>query len=491
MLENFSFPQLQLANIDFEKTGNFFDRLVHKLEDICKNTGKGAIFQQRKTELRNTALAGYSVRAIMNNPGYIRPLIDLWMSDNTFCRAAPPGSELLGHIEYLVDSTARHRLTRLALRELCVLFFVRYTDLPGAGLIGEMLVRQLALYNPPELMYGLDKLMSCQQLLNENGHKYLASYALHSRYDVIDIARRYGIPTDNSCFVRRSLQAYYVAKLEELPVNARDAILEEVRKRELCMQYVDEYFRLGHMVMLTLINKLIAAQQTPCELWMDTILAIGGDPRVPQAASGIWWGELQKHHRQAIQAMLEWLSAMDLRIFLQICRDYVAGSDREDMARMYPARELFLKGLFKKKVIRRTRLFLGYNVQRFVAQSLEGKKAPYSTRISDAPDLAVFYLDLGNAHIVEGTFSFTMKIMDRIPPKSVLATYQDQVHSSKLRRDLERQYEEAFPRNGRLTCCRHDPRGKWKLKAVQGLQSLGISIVDSDVISQEEFRRMW
>ena len=488
MLENFSFPQLQLANIDFEKTGNFFDRLAHKLEDICKNTGKGAIFQQRKTDLYNAALAGRSVRAVMNNPGYIRPLIDLWMSDDTFCRAAPPGSELLGHITYLVDSTARHRLTRLALRELCVLFFVRYTDLPGTGLIGEMLVRQLALYNSSELMYGLDKLMSCQQLLNENGHKYLASYALNSGYDVIDIARRYGIPTDNSCFVRRSIQVYYVARLQALPVNARDAILDEVRKRELCMQYVDRHFRLGHMVMLILINKLIEAHQTPCELWMDTILAIGGDPRVPQAASGIWWGALQAKHREAME---EWLSAMDLRIFLQICRDYVAGSEREDMARMYPAREFFLKGLFKKKVIRRTRLFLGYNVQRFVAQSLKGKKPPYSTRIGDAPDLAVFYLDLGNAHIVEGTFSFTMKIMDRIPPKSVLATYQNQVHSSKLRKDLERQYEEAFPHSDRLTCCRHDPRGKWKLKAVQALQSLGIPIVDSDVISQEEFRRMW
>ncbi|OUO54703.1 hypothetical protein B5F76_02375 [Desulfovibrio sp. An276] len=488
MLENFSFPALQIVDIATEQTGLFFDKLSHKLEGMCKNMGKGALFQKRKTELINAAQNRRSVRAVMKSPNYIRPIIDLWTSDLAFCRAAPPGSELLGHISFLAGTTPRRRLTRLALRELCVLFFVRYDELPGTGLMGQMLVRQLSLYNPSELMYGLDKLIDCKQLFNENGHEYLASIVLNSNRTVLDVAQSYGIPTDNSCFVQRTMQAYYIKKLESLPVNANDPLLDEVRKRELCNQYVNSSLRLGHRVMQILIDKLSAERQKPNELWMDTILAIGGDPRVPMAANGLWWGELKEEQKQR---MIEWLSEMDLRIFLQICRDYVAGSDREDLARMYPARELFLNGLFKKKVIRSTRLFLGYNVQQFVARSLQGKNPPYSTRISDASDLAIFYLDLGNAHIVEGSFSFTIKIMDRVPPKSVLTGYHIQIHSRQLRTMLQIQYEEAFPASTNLTSLRHDPRGKWKKKAVMALRSLGVPIVDSDVISSEEFARMW
>ena len=487
MLENFSFPSLQIIDIATEQTGLFFDRLSHKLEGMCKNMGKGAIFQRRKTELINAAQSRRSVRAVMKTPNYIRPLIDLWMSDFAFCKVAPPSSELLGHISFLADSTPRRRLTRLALRELCVLFFVRFDELPCTALMGKMLVQQLSLYAPSELMYGLDRLLACKQLLSENGHRYLASFVLNSNRTVIEIAHRYGIPTDNSCFIRRTMQVYYVEKLKNLSANANDPILFEVRKRELYEQYVNRSFRLGHLVMSILIDKIPKGQKAN-ELWMDTILSIGGDPRVPAAGNGLWWSALKQEQKQR---MIEWLSEMDLRIFLQICRDYVAGSDREDMARMYPAREYFLKGLFKKKVIRSTRLFLGYNVQQFVARSLKGKKPPYSTRISDAPDLAVFYLDLGNAHMVEGSFSFTVKIMDRVPPKSVLTSYQSQVHSSKLRTELEMQYEKAYPASDGLTCCRHDPRGKWKLKAVMALRSLGVPIVESDVISREEFAKIW
>lgn len=49
MLENFFFPSLQIIDIATEQTGLFFDRLSHKLEGMCKNMGKGAIFQRRKT----------------------------------------------------------------------------------------------------------------------------------------------------------------------------------------------------------------------------------------------------------------------------------------------------------------------------------------------------------------------------------------------------------------------------------------------------------
>lgn len=502
MLENFSFPSLQIIDIATEQTGLFFDKLSHKLEGMCKNMGKGAIFQKRKTELFNAAQSRRSVRAVMKTPNYIRPLIDLWVSDLAFCKVAPPSSDLLGHISFLADTTPRRRLTRLALREFCVLFFVRYDELPCTALMGKMLVHQLSLYAPSELMYGLDRLLACKQLLSENGHRYLASFVLNSNRTVIEIAHGYGIPTDNSCFIRRTMQVYYVEKLKNLSANANDPILFEVRKRELYEQYVNRSFRLGHLVMSILIDKIPKGQKAN-ELWMDTILSIGGDPRVPAAANGMWWSALEKDCKNCKkdpekcetcdrkQRMIEWLSEMDLRIFLQICRDYVAGSNREDMARMYPAREYFLKGLFKKKVIRSTRLFLGYNVQQFVARSLKGKKPPYSTRISDAPDLAVFYLDLGNAHMVEGSFSFTVKIMDRVPPKSVLTSYQNQVHSSKLRTELEMQYEKAYPASDGLTCCRHDPRGKWKMKAVMALRSLGVPIVESDVISREEFAKIW
>ena len=491
MLKDLFFPPLHLDSLVTDKSLAFYDGLVRMLEERCKNIGKGGAFDRRKAALLDAAPSRALVIRAMSDASFIRPLIDLWRTSEKFLQAVPPDEKILNHIQRLTLDTTRHRLTRLALRELCMFFFMCYDVLPDVASLGSFLQGQLSLYRQSELMFGLDCLIPCMSdMLTAEGYQFLASLTAREHIPLADMAARYGIPRHGCRFFERSQQAYYILRLKALEPNAEDPLLTEVRQEQVYTKYIRDKCRLGHEVIAILIDKLREAGQAPCELWIDTILAIGGDPRLPRSARSfqMWW-MVQGEAR--LQCMYEWLSKIDLELFLQICRGYINDKNRDDMLRMYPAREEFLRGLFRKKLIRQTRLFLGYNVQNYVERYYQGRKKLFSTKITGQPDLAVFYLDLGNAHIVEGTFSFTLKIMDRIPPTSVLAAYDDSVQVRLLGKGLEEDYAGAFHSVHNLFCYRHDPSGRWRYEAVNALISLGVGITTADVVSASAFYRRY
>lgn len=497
MLRDFSFPPLNLPSLVSEKSKGGYAERVSELNSIASGAGKGSnAFARRKKELWHARQSFREITRVMTSSSYIRPLIDLWRTEPDFFNDAPPCRVLFELIERLAEASGRRRLTRLPLRELCLLFFVRYDDIDDLNDLGRLLCRQLDRYAPNELMFGMDRLLGCKEsIFTGQGHDFLAKLAERKRVQPLDAAREYGIAT-NSRFFQKAQQAYYLHRLRSLAPNQPDDLLVQVRR--VAGQPFEKPRMLGHIVMAILIDKLDKAGAEPSDLWMETILAIGGDPRVARTARSfrLWW---QPMGEPRIQCMLRWLSKVDLELFLQICREYVGESSREDLARMYPDREKYLRWLFRQDLILQTRLFLGDGVSEYVRRSYDGKKFHYIS-MSGSRDLAVFYLEIRapyapdrKLHIVEGTFSFTLKIMEGIPRGSVLNDeyrYKyypyDGVPDDRLRTKLVQAYEREFHVDRDEFSKRHQGKD-WKRWVVETLQRNGISASYYDIFKESPY----
>ncbi len=491
MLKGFSFPPLTLPSLVSEKSEEKYADRVSDLNSIASRAGKGSdAFARRKKELWHARNSLWKIKGVMTSPSYIRPLIELWRTEPSFLSDVPPCFALFDVIERLAEETGRRRLTRLPLRELCLLFFVMYDDIADLNDLGALLCRQLGRYAPAELMFGMDRLhIYKEEIFTNQGHDFLAKLAERKHVSPLDVATEYGIAT-NSRFFQKAQQAYYLHRLGNLEPNQQDGLLLQVRQDRVARQYFNKPRRLGHEVMAILIDKLDAAGEEPSDLWMETILAIGGDPRVARTAPTFtrWWQPLGEAY---IQCMLKWLTKVDLELFLQICRGYVGESSREDLARMYPDREKYLRWLFNHDLILQTRLFLGYGVSEYVRRSSAGKSFSY-INMSGKKDLSVFYLQISapytphrKAHVVEGTFNFKLRIMEDVPQRSVLNDdYRYKQYSGGpvpvrlLKTELEKAYEDEFNK----TVISQVHQGKaWKDLVVKTLQRFGIAASYDDI----------
>lgn len=119
---------------------------------------------------------------------------------------------------------------------------------------------------------------------------------------------------------------------------------------------------LGHQILRILIGRSIGSHIS--EPWMNVILAIGGDPRVPSSNPRYikWWKSLEPN---LVQAVLGWLSKLDLKLFLEALEDYSYSSANYELQRMYPSRKSFLEGMFDAGVISNTRLYLSLDAARY------------------------------------------------------------------------------------------------------------------------------
>ena len=500
-LDDFSFPPLVLPQLDAEEMKRRYDGWASELREIASSAGKGSnAFARRKMEILSARWSNEEIEGVMTSSSYIRPLIDLWRTDDDFFKDRPPCRILFELIKGLAERTGRGRLSRLSLRELCLLFFERYDNLTELNDLGGLICSQLERYTPSELVFGMDKLRSYRdEIFKDSGHEYLAKLADKNNKQPLDVAKEYGVTTDYSRIFEKTQKAYYLQKLKNLKPNEKNYVLEKVRDKSIAGKPFDANYKLGHKVMEILIDKLVEAGEKPNQDWLDTILAIGDDPRVPPSAWSfrIWWKPLGEERKQA---MWNWLSTVDLDLFLRICKDYVGASNRGDILRMYPPRAAFLRSLLKTNNGNvRTHLFLGSSVRKFIKDSYKDEKINYEkinyTALSGNPHLSVFYIIIGNVYIVEGTFSFTLKIMDKIPSNSVLdyqyrKQYIEQhdtntIPDRLLRKELEEAYKDEFPYSNNMYCCHHFGNGIWMKKALFALKQLGMDIVSENDLNIE------
>lgn len=482
---------LSLPEIATPESQAFYKELTITLENIVEKVGKAGSsgFALRREELQR-ATTEENIGTLLAKPAYIRPLLDLWQHDAHFRKRIQPSPFLLGRITALVQQTRHLRLGRLAFRECLHLFFTHYSTLTYQRELGNFLQYQFSCYQSNELMFGLEKLQEkCSQVLTQQGHIAFATEAAITRYSIVDLAKYYGIAV-NTSFIQASQQIYYIEALKKLRPNENTAsaeqLLTEMQRDEVANARYNEDKRLGHEVLRILIDILHESDQVPNELWMNTLLGVGGDPRMQKNAVE-WWNYLDDHYTNC---MYSWLSAVDIKLFLKIWKEFAEQDGDKNLQRMYPPREKFLKGLIKQKnLVRSSRLFVGSKgMQRINA--LPKNQRPHISRIQGRDDLAIVYLNLGNGHLVEGSHSFSLAIMDKLPHASPFATTKESYSNNELiSPNLKKQYEKEFGNTGFFLRRVHN--GSWQQDAHIMLNRLGLRIPYDDLVDRATYMRTY
>lgn len=219
----------------------------------------------------------------------------------------------------------------------------------------------------------------------------------------------------------------------------------------------------------------------PSEKWILAILRLVGDPRDSDAHPAWAWITVGTRER-----FVSWLAISDLKAFLEITEQY-AKHDQE-MARMFVDRKKFIEGIYEQGLVRRTRLFLGNKAYSAVrAQLADSGILQYVARIAGTHSTtAVVYMDLGNAHVIEGSHSWSLRAFDDLPDASILDPQKRSFTFYDLGPDMARRYVSRFEKPYFERTHQGDT---WMGDVAADLKSRGVELNAVSLLSRTALRR--
>lgn len=467
-----------------------WSELVGKAAQLEKATGRNDAFERMIAVLRDMASTGRfdGLVELLRRRISARALSWLWLNDEVMV------SRLLNPrlLQALVEAQ-QPRLTRMTLQQLAHLYFRRFDELDAREGMRKLLERTLC--------EQLDKLPASRlsssradplQTLKSNG-EWLLGLEGPSRLaeKVRDEGRELG-----EVFVELGLQGFddgrygdicrahfYLETLRDLPLGEWDSVMDELLKPTVNKAPYEGSRRIGHVALEILIDR---AGQEPGEAWQNFILNLAGDPRIASSASNYreWWLPLGE---ERIQKVRGWLSKEDLRLFLQAVEQYGIETNNLELKRMFPARKLFLEGLFRLKLIRNTRLLLGdkakQSVKRILGQEVKTSFARMEGQMSDK---AVIYLDCGDFHLVEGSHSFKIWVYLAAPGEALRSYERNTFSHADLTSTIPGAYKKLYPRLP-YDAFVHTPH-TWQNKVFSFLAENGISLDIEQLLSRNDYK---
>lgn len=324
-----------------------------------------------------------------------------------------------------------------------------------------------------------------KHLLGGNGPKWLAEESHREGRDFDEQVNCSGLGRYRSGrFLTIAKNIYYLDVLRELQPNHAHSILDEMQKKAVYDSRYDENSLLGHQILSILIEK--APVSGVCDAWLNVILAIGGDPRVPPSHPNYrkWWSQLDAQLKNKVQG---WLSKLDLRLFLEALADFSYQPDNEDLKRMYPARKHFMEGLLNKQLVNRTRLFLSYSAEKYLKRNYKPEHLPSYSLVDG--DRSLIHIQLSNAHMVEGSHNCKLWIYEKLDQSAVVFDYSKK-HVTY--RSLTGGLRDQMMRLGIMYKAEitHSPYNfNWQNKAIVALKDIGVPIDSKDVLTPEDHKK--
>ena len=323
------------------------------------------------------------------------------------------------------------------------------------------------------------------QILGGNGPKWLAEESHRLGKDFDEQVRHVRLDRYlTGRFLTVSKNIYYLDVLRDLQPNEFNPILDEMQKKSVYNSRYDETSLLGHQILSILIDK--APSSGVGDEWLNVVLAIGGDPRVPLAHPNYrkWWSQIDPRLTAKVQG---WLSKLDLRLFLEALENFSYQSGSEDLKRMYPARKQFMEGLLNKQLVTGTRLFLSYAAERYLKRNYRPEHLPNYSVVDGYRSL--IHIQLGRAHMIEGSHNCKLWIYDRLDASAVVFDYsKNQFTYQSLTSGLS--YKMATFGIRHRADISHSPHNyTWQNKAIGALKEIGISIESKDVLSIEDYKK--
>jgi hypothetical protein len=276
---------------------------------------------------------------------------------------------------------------------------------------------------------------------------------------------------------------YYVEQLKNIPINQPHDLLTEVQKPDVFKAKFDEAELLGHQVLKILISR--APTHNIDDSWRNTVMAIAGDPRIPVGHPRYinWWSHVSK---DLISKVEGWLSGLELKLFLEALEDFSYSSYDQDMKRMFPSRKKFLEGLYDKKLIKKTKLYMSRRMADFLNGKYKKEHLPDFSIVKDG-EKSIIYVDLENAHMVEGSHQCQLWIYRSLHESAPVLQNGIQYKSYRsltigLHESMERQGQGAYD------YFTHSPTNfSWQKRAVKSLKDLRVSVTMKDVLTPNEY----
>lgn len=333
----------------------------------------------------------------------------------------------------------RQAPSRLLLLTIAQVFFTYFDQLdqPRSGVVDA--VRQALLdglrmrteLNGAGLGGALGALADrAHQLLHPTSLPVLAGEIATSGFGLHDWLRHAGLGIfDVGRFAERLRQETYLRWIDAADPARPDTLgfLPELTEKKVYEAPGAQGWYFGHQILQALA---LRPDAPPCDPWMDTLLAIGKDPRLRHTPTWrSWWEPLGEHVQRAA---IRWLSLEDLELFLDAIEQFGEDDDRAEIKRMFPSRSTFLRGLHRNNLVVETRLVLGDRIRAGVKRHLGDRRTDLS-RLSDNPSLAVIIVDCGFFYFVEGSHSFKWGIFagttpDRLLDRSVRNYTRDELY---------------------------------------------------------------
>ncbi|MDQ7075320.1 MAG: EH signature domain-containing protein [Gammaproteobacteria bacterium] len=283
-------------------------------------------------------------------------------------------------------------------------------------------------------------------------------------------------------FITVAKNIYYLEVLRGLQPNEAHSILDEMQKKSAYDAQYDENSLLGHQILNILIKKSPISGVS--EVWLNVILAIAGDPRVPKAHPNYrkWWSQLDAQLGNKVKG---WLSKLDLKLFLEALESFSNLPGKEELKRMYPARKQFMQGLLKKQLVIGTRLFLSRGAEQYLKNNYEPEHLPNYSLVKG--NISVIHIQLaGGGHIVEGSHSCKLWVYERLDPSATLFDYSKTHFSySSLTGGLRDQMLKlGLQHEVDIT-----HRFNWQHEAILALKNVGVPINSKDVLTLDDYKK--
>lgn len=469
-------------------------RLKEEAARMESAAGNSDAFERMIQRFREMARTGRfdGLVALLKRRMAARALTSLWATDRDY------GLRLLNdRILDTLIAAQQPRLTRLTLVQLLQLYFGLFDELDACGKQSETSLRHVLQGHIEEQLTRLPlrRQQSIRKdiisvlgehpwLLELDAPLRLVQLARSEGRDFNDAISAYGLDGfDGGRYGDICRAHYYLETLRSLYPGEHDPVLDELLKPSVAMAPYQGEKRIGHAALEIMIDRVA---DEPGDVWQNFIISLAGDPRIANSAPAYreWWQPLGA---ERIAKVRGWLSREDLRLFLQAVEQYGIESDNDDLQRMFPARKLFLEGLFKLKLIRNTRLLLGHRAEQSVRRIL-GKEVRTSFAKMDGvmTDKAVIYLDCGDFHLVEGSHSFKIWVY-LAPPSDLLTSYQRSSFShSDLTTKVPGDYRRTYPS---LPCDAfvHTPH-TWQYRVFSFLADNGIGLDMEQLLSPADYK---
>ncbi|KUI99564.1 EH signature domain-containing protein [Vibrio sp. MEBiC08052] len=322
------------------------------------------------------------------------------------------------------------------------------------------------------------------EILSANGPQWLANQAIQQNIDFDQLVHALKLDRySRGKFITLAQSIYYVERLKTITLNQDHELLHEVQKPNV---YESSYDRslLGLKILEILISR---AQGTAInDSWLNVIMAIAGDPRIPKDHPRYikWWTHIND---TLIKTVRGWLSRYDLKLFLESLEDFSHTSGNSKLIRMYPQRKQFLEGLFDAGLIKGTRLYMSRAATRYIKKYRDEKHLPDFSMVKDG-DKSVIFVEFDYGYMIEGSHDCSLRFYKHLEPSICVFNYLIKSPTfSQLTTDIYTRMS-GIPGAVKPPITHNTSNFSWQRKALTTLKELGISVKAKDVLSDSDYK---